>query len=387
MPGHATLAEMYEQMVTARYYEERLQEEYLVGKEPAFDISAGPIPGELHLAAGHEAAAAGVCAHLRDEDTVTAPHRNHHIAIAKGVDLQRMTAEVFGRETGLCRGKGGHMHLFDPAVNYACSGIIAEGVPPAVGAAMAEQKRNTDSVAVAFLGEGAIDQGGFLESLNFAAVHDFPVVFVVEDNDWAISMPKERITDVEYASQRAGGFDMPGVHDLPVVFVVEDNDWAISMPKERVTDVEDGSQRADGFAVHGERVEYDDVEAIHEAAGRAVGRARDGNGPTLLEVQVHRRMGHFMGDAEQYRSDDDVERHLVRDSIERLGGDLRDHGFDEDDLTEIRERAEERVDEAIEWAKEQPDPGPETAYEDVFTNPPHGVTETEPEAPLAGGED
>ena len=346
MPGHATLAEMYEQMVTARYYEERLQEEYLVGKEPAFDISAGPIPGELHLAAGHEAAAAGVCAHLRDEDTVTAPHRNHHIAIAKGVDLQRMTAEVFGRETGLCRGKGGHMHLFDPAVNYACSGIIAEGVPPAVGAAMAEQKRNTDNVAVAFLGEGAIDQGGFLESLNFAAVHDFPVVFVVEDNDWAISMPKERITDVEYASQRAGGFDMPGVH-----------------------------------------VDHDDALDVYEAAEDAVGRARDGNGPTLLEVQVHRRMGHFMGDAEQYRSDDDVERHLVRDSIERLGGDLRDHGFDEDDLTEIRERAEERVDEAIEWAKEQPEPGPETASEDVFTNLPHGVTETEPEAPLAGGED
>lgn len=157
MVAASELQDMYENMVTARHYEERLQEEYLEGKQPAFDISAGPIPGELHLAAGHEASGAGVCQHLRDDDTVTAPHRPHHIAIAKGVDLKRMTAEIFGRQTGLSGGKGGHMHLFDPDVNFACSGIIAEGCPPAVGAGLAAKKRNTDSVAVAFLGEGAID--------------------------------------------------------------------------------------------------------------------------------------------------------------------------------------------------------------------------------------
>lgn len=105
-----------------------------------------------------------------------------------------MTAEIFGRATGLSKGKGGHMHLFDPDVNFACSGIIAEGCPPAAGAGLAAKKRNTDAVAVAFLGEGAIDQGAFLESLNFASVHNLPVVFVVEDNDWAISMPKDRLT-------------------------------------------------------------------------------------------------------------------------------------------------------------------------------------------------
>ena len=322
---------MFEDMVTARYYEERLQEEYMEGKQPAFDISAGPIPGELHLAAGHEASGAGVCAHLRDDDTVTAPHRPHHIAIAKGVDLKRMTAEIFGRETGLSKGKGGHMHLFDPDVNFACSGIIAQGCPPAVGAALAAKKRNTDAVAVAFLGEGAIDQGGFLESLNFASVQN-----------------------------------------LPVVFVVEDNDWAISMPKERVTDVRDGSKRADGFELHGERVDHDDAIDVYEAAERAVGRARDGNGPTLLEVQVHRRMGHFMGDAEGYRSDEDVERHKARDSIERLAEDLRKHGVSDDALDEIRVGAENRVDHAIDWAKEQPEPEPDAAYEDVFANPPDG---------------
>jgi pyruvate dehydrogenase E1 component alpha subunit len=270
-----------------------------------------------------------VCIHLRDDDTVTAPHRPHHIAIAKGVDLKKMTAEIFGRETGLCRGKGGHMHLFDTDVNFACSGIIAQGCPPAVGAAMAAKKRNTDSVAVAFLGEGAIDQGGFLESLNLAAVQE-----------------------------------------LPVVFVIEDNDWAISMPKDRVTDVEDGSKRADGFDMPGERVDADDALAVYEAADRAIARARDGNGPTLLEVQVHRRMGHFMGDAEAYRPEADVERAKQRDSIERLADDMRAHGVEDAELDEIRDRAHERVDEAIAWAKEQPEPEPSEAYEDVFTNPP-----------------
>ncbi len=336
------MRELYADMVTARYYEERLQEEYLEGKQPAFDISAGPIPGELHLAAGQEAAAAGVCHHLRPDDTVTAPHRPHHVAIAKGVDLKRMTAEIFGRKTGLGKGKGGHMHLFDPDVSFACSGIIAEGCPPAAGAALAAKKRNEDAVAVAFLGEGAIDQGAFLESLNFASVRDLPVVFVVEDNDWAISMPKERVTDVEDGSERAAGFDMPGV-----------------------------------------RVDRDDALAVYEAAGEAIGRARDRNGPTLLEVQVHRRMGHFMGDPQTYRSDEDEEAALARDSIDRLESELRDHGVDDAELEAIRDDAEARVEEAIAWAKEQPHPDPEDATDDVFVNPPSGVTTEEPEFELA----
>ena len=337
---------MYENMVTARHYEERLQEEYLEGKQPAFDISAGPIPGELHLAAGHEASGAGVCQHLRDDDTVTAPHRPHHIAIAKGVDLKRMTAEIFGRETGLSKGKGGHMHLFDPDVNFACSGIIAEGCPPAVGAGLAAKKRNTDSVAVAFLGEGAIDQGAFLESLNMASVQNLPVVFVVEDNDWAISMPKERITDVA-----------------------------------------NGADRADGFGLPGARVDADDAVAVYEAARDAVGRARDRNGPSLLEVQVHRRMGHFMGDPQEYRPAEDEEAAMERDSIERLEADLRGHGVDDETIDDLRDRAHERVEEAIEWAKEQPKPEAEAAYDDVFVNPPSGVTDSEPSVVETGGDD
>lgn len=345
MPSVNELREMFENAVTARHYEERLQEEYLEGKQPAFDISAGPIPGELHLAAGQEAAAVGVCQHLRESDTVTAPHRPHHVAIAKGVDLKRMTAEIFGRETGLCKGKGGHMHLFDPEVNFACSGIIAQGCPPAVGAAMAAKKRNTDDVAVAFLGEGAVDQGGFFESLNLASVQDLPVVFVVEDNDWAISMPRDRVTDV----------------------------WT-------------SDKRAEGFEMHGERIDHDDAVAVHEAAGDAIGRARNGNGPTLLEVQVHRRMGHFMGDPETYRPEADGERARRLDSIERLESTLENHGVEDGEIDEIRERASERVEEAIAWAKDQPEPAPEAAYEDIFTNPPEGHAETL-RAGITGGDD
>ncbi|MFT4883994.1 MAG: TPP-dependent pyruvate/acetoin dehydrogenase alpha subunit [Natronomonas sp.] len=341
MPHERELEEMYSDMVTARHYEERLQEEYLEGKQPKFDISAGPIPGELHLAAGHEPAAVGVCQHLDDEDTVTAPHRPHHIAIAKGVDLKRMTAEIFGRETGLSKGKGGHMHLFDPDVNFACSGIIAQGAPPAVGAALAAKKRNSDAVAVSYIGEGAINQGGFLESLNLAAVQE-----------------------------------------LPVVFVVEDNDWAISMPKGRVTDVSDGSKRAEGFDMRGERVEHNDPVAVYEAAERAVGRAREGNGPSLIEVQVHRRMGHFMGDAQGYRSDEEIEKLDELDPIPRMEERLRAAGLDDERIENLNDAATERVEEAIEWAKDQPQPDPEDAYEDVFTNPPEG-----PAAAETGGDD
>jgi pyruvate dehydrogenase E1 component alpha subunit len=190
---------------------------------------------------------------------------------------------------------------------------------------MAAKKRNQDSVAVAFLGEGAIDQGGFLESLNLAAVHE-----------------------------------------LPVVFVIEDNDWAISMPKERVTDVKDGSQRADGFAMPGERVDFDDAVAVYEAAEVAVERARAGNGPTLLELQVHRRMGHFMGDAEAYRSEEDKEWAEKRDPILKLAERLRDEGVEDVEIEELRERAHGRVEEVIRWAKDQPEPEPAEAYEDVF---------------------
>ena len=190
-PTKAQLLWMYGTMAKARYYEDTMAAAYMEGKTPKFDIGAGPVPGEMHLAAGQEPCAAGVCVHLHPEDTVTATHRPHHIAIAKGVDLNKMTAEIFGKATGLGGGRGGHMHLFDPKVNFGCSGIIAEGTGPAVGAALAAKMRKTGAVAVAFLGEGAANQGAFHEAVNLAAVWHLPAIFVIEDNAWAISVPKK----------------------------------------------------------------------------------------------------------------------------------------------------------------------------------------------------
>jgi TPP-dependent pyruvate/acetoin dehydrogenase alpha subunit len=159
------------------------------------------------------------------------------------------------------------------------------------------------------------------------------------------------------------------------------------MPKDRVTDVEDGSRRAEGFDMPGVRVDSDDAVAVYEAAAEAVGRARDRNGPTLMEIQVHRRMGHFMGDPQVYRPEEDQEAAAERDSIERLAADLRAHGVDDVTIQELREEAEERVGDAIRWAKDQPEPDPEAAHEDVWVNSPSGVTETEPDFEFAGGEE
>ena len=232
-----TRLDLYRVMVLSRTYEEAILREYHADKKPAFDIGAGLVPGEMHLSAGQEPVAAGVCAHLRPGDAVTATHRPHHVAIAHGVDMDKMTAEIFGREGGLGRGRGGHMHLFDPNVHFSCSGIVAEGLPPALGQAFAFKRGEGDRVAVAFTGEGAANQGAFHESLNLAALWKLPVVFVVEDNDWAISVPRDVSTAIASNADRAAAYGMPG-----------------------------------------QRIDDNDVEAIYTAAGDAVARARAGRG-------------------------------------------------------------------------------------------------------------
>jgi len=217
MPSNETLREMHHQMVRIRLFEETIQKAYFEGKTPAFDIAAGPVPGEMHLAAGQEPVAAGVCAHLRPTDAITATHRPHHVALAHGMDMKRMAAEIFGKDTGLGHGKGGHMHLFDPATSFGCSGIIAEGMPTAVGHALAFKKLGRDDIAVSFFGDGAANQGAFHESLNLAALWKLGVVFVCEDNAWAISVPKDKSTAIANNSDRAAAYGIPGV-------LIPDND-------------------------------------------------------------------------------------------------------------------------------------------------------------------
>ena len=325
-PRHAaTRLDLYRTMVLARTFEEAILREYHADKGPGFDIGKGLVPGEMHLSAGQEPVAAGVCAHLTPDDAVTATHRPHHFAIAHGVDLDRMTAEIFGRESGLGRGRGGHMHLFDPAVHFSCSGIIAEGYPPALGQAFAFRQQGTDRVAVAVTGEGAANQGAFHESLNLAALWKLPVVFVIEDNDWGISVPRAASTSVASNAVRGAAYDIPA-----------------------------------------ERIEDNAVEAVYDAAGRAVARARAGDGPTLLEVHTLRLWGHFEGDAQGYRPDlKDVPGH---DPIPTYEHTLRDAGVLDDRLvSRVAQEALARVDQAITFAKQSPLPDPSDATAYVFS--------------------
>jgi TPP-dependent pyruvate/acetoin dehydrogenase alpha subunit len=326
MPTDDVLRELHRQMVRARVFEETIQTVYLEGKTPVFDIAAGPIPGEMHLAAGQEPVAAGVCAHLRPSDAVTATHRPHHVALAHGMDMRKLAAEIFGKDTGLGHGKGGHMHLFDTETNFGCSGIIAEGLPTAVGAALAFKKQGRDDVAVSFFGEGAANQGAFHESLNLAALWQLPVLFVCEDNTWAISVPKDKATAIPNNSDRAGAYGIPGV-------LVTDND----------------------------------VVAVYEAAGEAIARARRGGGPSLIEVETDRLLGHFEGDPQVYRAAEELEELQARDAIRRFEQQLAANDvMTSDETAEIWATARTEVDEAIEFARTSAYPDPSSALDHVF---------------------
>ena len=319
-----TRREMLRMMVLIRTYEEAMLREYHADKSPGFDIGAGLVPGEMHLSAGQEPVAAGLGMHLTKNDAMTAAHRLHHVAIAKGVRLREMTAEIFGRETGLGRGRGGHMHLFDPETHFSCSGIVAEGLPPALGQAFAFQRRGTDQVAVAVAGEGAANQGAFHESLNLAALWKLPVVFVIEDNDWGISVPRAKSTSVTSNAVRGAAYGIPGI-----------------------------------------RVEENSVEGVYNAAGEAIARARAGEGPSLIEVHTLRLWGHFEGDAQAYRAD--LEGVPGHDPLPTYRNGLIERGvITAEDYTTMQASAVERVEDAIGFAKESPIPDPADALKYVF---------------------
>tara|TARA_B100000949_G_C14251715_1_gene438466 strand:- start:532 stop:1515 length:984 start_codon:yes stop_codon:yes gene_type:complete len=316
---------MFEKMVESRHFEELIKPAYFEGKQPVFNMAKGPLPGEMHLSDGQEPCAVGVCAHLRPEDTVTATHRPHHIAIAKGVDVNAMASEIFGRANGLSGGRGGHMHLFDPAVSFCCSGIIAEGMGPAVGAAMAAKLRGKDDIAVSYIGEGAANQGAFHESLNLASVWGAPVIFVIEDNAYGISVSKRDATAVERNADRASAYNMPGVF-----------------------------------------VPGNDPDRVFEAAGEAVERARSGKGPSLIEIETARLEGHFMGDAEAYRPEGEKDRLIASDPILKYRERLITEGESAETLDNLTQEAKARIDAAFAHARQSPAPSPQDAFTKIF---------------------
>jgi pyruvate dehydrogenase E1 component alpha subunit len=316
---------MFQEMVRSRELENRIKTIYFEGKTPVFNMAKGPIPGEMHLSGGQEPCAVGVCAHLRPSDFVTATHRPHHVAIAKGVDMRAMIAEIFGKKTGLSKGLGGHMHLFDASVNFSCSGIVGEGIAPAVGAAIGYLIQGRDNIAVSFMGEGATNQGVFHESLNLAALWKAPVVFVIEDNAYGISVSKAESTAVASNVDRAAAYGMKGVF-----------------------------------------VPNNDPDLVYEAAGAAVMRARTGGGPTLLEIETHRIEGHFVGDTVEYRPESEREKMKSIDPIRLFRERLVRDGIDTAQLDDIVSRAATEADAAIEYARQSDFPDLKEMYAHVF---------------------
>jgi acetoin:2,6-dichlorophenolindophenol oxidoreductase subunit alpha len=317
---------MYATMATSRYFEERMAAIYLEGKQPVFDLSKGPIPGEMHLSNGQEPCAVGVCAHLHPEDALSAGHRLHHFAIAKGVDLREMTAEIFGKRTGLSGGRGGHMHLFDRRVNFGSSGIVGQGMSMALGAALAFKMRGDPHVAVAVIGEGAANAGLFHEALNLAALWRLPFICVIEDNGWAVTVSKEESTAVRRNDVRAAAYGIPG-----------------------------------------EYVGGNDPYAVSLAAASAVRRARAGEGPSLIEIQTLRLAGHFQGDTDGYRSAQEKARMLANDPLPLMRARLLAESVGTAaELDELEKSGRRAVDDAIEFARTSPLPEPAEALERVF---------------------
>ena len=330
------LVTIYSTMIKSRKYEEKLRDIYLSDKKPLFSIAAGKIPGEMHLSAGQEPSAAWMSVLLRDDDFVYGTHRPHHTAISKGVDLNRMTAEIMGKHGGLSKGKGGHMHIFDTKVNFACAGIVGSSFPPALGAALASKLDGKDSIAVAYGGDGSLNQGMFLESLNLASLWKLPVIFVIENNDWAISVETKDSTPLENDAIRAKGFGMPGVH-------IKDNDPV----------------------------------KMYETAEKAVKRARSGEGPTLISIDTYRYYGHFEGDPEVYRPKNQVKELLAKDPIKIMGAELIEKGIitkDEDDR--INNSAMEEINQAFAFAENSPLPIGDDAMEDVYAPVDYSINAT-----------
>jgi TPP-dependent pyruvate/acetoin dehydrogenase alpha subunit len=316
----ALSATLYERMLTIRRFEE----------QAIALFERGHIRGNVHPCIGQEAVSVGVCANLRRDDYMTSTHRGHGNCLAKGADPRLMMAELLGRKTGYCKGKGGSMHIADfDGGNLGANGIVGGGFPIATGAGIGIQNRGTDQVAVCFFGDGAANQGTFHESLNLAALWKLPVLYVCENNQYALSTPLRESAGLPELSERARGYGIPGI-----------------------------------------RVDGNDVLAVYAAAGEAVRRARAGEGPTLLDCLTYRFFGHFTGDPGKgitYRSKAEMDEWLARCPIARLRRQLLAEGtLTEEAAQAVEARVETTIAAAAQFGLDSPWPSPEEAIEDVF---------------------
>jgi TPP-dependent pyruvate/acetoin dehydrogenase alpha subunit len=312
------LLDAYRTMKTIREFEERVHVEF----------AKGGIPGFVHLYAGEEASATGVCMNLTEHDYIASNHRGHGHCIAKGVEVSGMMAEIYGKQSGTCHGKGGSMHIADLDVGMmGANGIVGGGPPLVCGAGLTAKIKGNGGVALAFFGDGASNQGTTFESLNLASVWKLPVVFVAENNG--------------YAEATASS-------------------WAVSC--------EDISTRAEGFGMPGVTVDGHDFFAVHEATKAAVERARSGGGPSLIECKLDRFFGHFEGDNQKYRAPNEVkEVRKDKDCIKRFSATiLNETEISPGDLAAIDKDVQVLIDNAVDKAVADSEPGPETLLTDVY---------------------
>ncbi|MEE8418833.1 MAG: thiamine pyrophosphate-dependent dehydrogenase E1 component subunit alpha [Dehalococcoidales bacterium] len=311
------LVEILTIMLRIRTFEESVQKEF----------AAGTIPGIVHLYLGEEAIAAGACANLTKDDFIVSTHRGHGHLIAKGGKTDLMMAEVLGRKTGYCHGKGGSMHVADPDIGMlGANGIVGAGLPIATGAAASAQIRGTDQVAICFFGEGASNTSRFHESINMAAAWKLPVIYLIENNLWAVSTRSADVMGESQLSKRAIGYGIPGVD-----------------------------------------VDGNDAVAMYEAVAEAVARARKGDGPTLMVCTTYRWRGHMEGDPQFYKPKEEAEEWLKQDPLPRFRKYLTDTGtMTAEEIDAIQQGMVEEMEKALKFAKDSPFPSPEETLEDIF---------------------
>jgi acetoin:2,6-dichlorophenolindophenol oxidoreductase subunit alpha len=305
--------EMLQTMMLIRAFEEKALELYSLGR----------VHGTMHLSIGQEATAVGANFALTNNDYLLNTHRGHGHVLAWGSDVNRMMAEFLGRETGYCRGRGGSMHIADvEANNLGANGIVGGGLPISIGVGLSIKFRRTDQVCLVVFGDGAANEGAFHETLNMASIWDLPVIYLCENNQYAMSMPVKRAFNIERISQRACAYGIAGV-----------------------------------------TVDGNDVAAVYQAVREAKARAEAGEGPTLIEALTYRWKGHSKSDREAYRTRDEVREWQQRDPISRLVAQL---GLSEDEVSATQAKIQVRIDAAVEFAENSPEPELSSILEGVY---------------------
>jgi pyruvate dehydrogenase E1 component alpha subunit len=308
--------EMYKKMLEIRRFEEKVYELF----------TQNLIPGTMHLYIGEEAVAVGVCAALDINDFITSTHRGHGHCIAKGASLKKMMAELFGRRTGYCKGKGGSMHITDKSSGMlGANAVVGGAIPIAVGAGLSCKLKYPERVTACFFGDGASNQGTFHEGINMAAVWDLPVIFVCENNLYAMGTRQSIVMKIENISERAAGYGIPGV-----------------------------------------TVDGNDVMAVNKAASEAVNRARRGKGPTLIECKTYRHKGHSRFDPAKYRPEEEAAAWMARDPVILFKKQLLEKGIPEEFFQKIEDQVDAEIEEAVQFAQNSPHPAPEEALDDVW---------------------